>query len=666
MKNDVDGSWVPVPEHLEIVKREFSKSPICLPPPHGYARRDNFSKQSLEWIMWYEKQHGVKIQHALSLEGEMKVSTSKGVGYSRVPYSLDGYYEDDEGNGHALEFNGCWFHGCPTCYPRDRSNLRVSGKNMDVRYAETLNKEEFLRREKAMTVHSMWSCEWEMTKKRNPEIVKFVETIDMVDPIDLRDPYFGGRTNGIVLHKDISLPMKGLYKDFCSLYPDVLKYMTYPLGHPVRIVENFKDCVQDACSGPCFRGNACHGKHIKLPYFGLIKARVLPPRKLLFPVLPMRINKKLMFTLCKKCAESESDAPCACTSVQRSLTHTWTTVEMDIALNMGYEILKIYEVLHWAETSTLDRLTGSGGLFTQYINTFLRIKAEASGYPKDAKTENEKKKYVEDYAINEGVQLRSDCITKNPGLRSIAKLALNSFYGKFGQRTNMKKCCYITSCNDIYRLLTDYTKVIKDFHVLNTDMVVFDYVEGREFQETDSKTNVVIATFCTSYARLKLWLVLNRLGERVLYHDTDSVIYTSLPGQYCPPVGKYLGQLTDELECKEIGCLGCSEGHWIVEFVSCGAKNYAYKLNTGEVVCKVRGFSLNFSASQVVNLDSMKKALMLWKKKEEQMEMTTIKTMILRNKYTGVVYSKEMPKNYGVVYNKRVVAPDFTTKPYGF
>ena len=35
--------------------------------------------------------------------------------------------------------------------------------------------------------------------------------------------------------------------------------------------------------------------------------------------------------------------------------------------------------------------------------------------------------------------LDKDCIHKNPGLRSLSKLALNSFYGKFGQRTNMKK-----------------------------------------------------------------------------------------------------------------------------------------------------------------------------------------------------------------------------------
>ena len=180
--------------------------------------------------------------------------------------------------------------------------------------------------------------------------------------------------------------------------------------------------------------------------------------------------------------------------------------------------------------------------------------------------------FIEEYARKEGVHLDADSIVKNPGLRSIAKLALNSFYGKFGQRTNMRKSTYVTSANDIYRLMTDYTKTIKDFHVLNEDLVIIEHTNSKEFEEMDRKTNVIIAAFCTSYARLKLWKVLHALDNRVLYHDTDSVIFTTLPHQVNPPTGKFLGELTDELACKEVGCSGCAEGHWIVEFVSCGAK----------------------------------------------------------------------------------------------
>ena len=151
-----------------------------------------------------------------------------------------------------------------------------------------------------------------------------------------------------------------------------------------------------------------------------------------------------------------------------------------------------------------------------------------------------------------------------------------------------------------------------------------------------------------------------------MYHDTDSVIYMSYLGQWKPPTGKYLGDLADELACHQIGCSGCSTGHWIVEFVSCDAKNYAYRLNMGEVVCKVQGFSLNFSALQVVNFNSMKEALHAWKDVHTYPEMVTLKTMIMHDKLTAIVYTCMMPKHYGVVYNKWVVMEDFSTIPYGY
>ena len=151
-----------------------------------------------------------------------------------------------------------------------------------------------------------------------------------------------------------------------------------------------------------------------------------------------------------------------------------------------------------------------------------------------------------------------------------------------------------------------------------------------------------------------------------MYHDMDSVIHSSYPGQWKPPIGKYLGDLADELACQHIGCPRCSKGHWIVESISCSTKNYAYRLNTGQVTWKVRGFSLNFLASQVVNLNSMKEALHMWKDVNAYPKMVTLKTMIMRDKLTAIVYTCMMPKHYGVVHNKRVVTDNFSTIPYGY
>ena len=64
-----------------------------------------------------------------------------------------------------------------------------------------------------------------------------------------------------------------------------------------------------------------------------------------------------------------------------------------------------------------------------YVNTFLKIKQEASGYPKDCVTEEQKQAYIEDYYDHEGIHLDPEKINYNPGLRSLAKLMLNSFWG---------------------------------------------------------------------------------------------------------------------------------------------------------------------------------------------------------------------------------------------
>ena len=82
---------------------------------------------------------------------------------------------------------------------------------------------------------------------------------------------------------------------------------------------------------------------------------------------------------------------------------------------------------HWQETSQYDPESKEGGLFAPFINTFLQMKQEASGWPTWCETPEDKKKYVDDYLQNEGVKLNPDNIKKNPGLRSLAKLLLNRY-----------------------------------------------------------------------------------------------------------------------------------------------------------------------------------------------------------------------------------------------
>ena len=66
------------------------------------------------------------------------------------------------------------------------------------------------------------------------------------------------------------------------------------------------------------------------------------------------------------------------------------------------------------------------GLLGQYINKFLKVKTGASGWPDNIKTDEEREKYIDDFYRHEGVLLERDKVKKNPGLRQVAKLCLNS------------------------------------------------------------------------------------------------------------------------------------------------------------------------------------------------------------------------------------------------
>ena len=157
---------------------------------------------------------------------------------------------------------------------------------------------------------------------------------------------------------------------------------------------------------------------------------------------------------------------------------------------------------------------------------------------------------------------------------------LNSFWGKFGEQMNKMKTKQITEPHELIDHLNDTTIEISDIRILSADVIELAYKKIEEDAVKGSKTNIFIAAFTTCQARLKLYESLEVLGDRVLYYDTDSVIYTWKPGQTEIPLGDYLGDMTNELD----------EGDYIVEFVSGGAKNYGYATKHGKSCVKFVAF----------------------------------------------------------------------------
>jgi hypothetical protein len=257
-------------------------------------------------------------------------------------------------------------------------------------------------------------------------------------------------------------------------------------------------------------------------------------------------------------------------------------------------------VWHFDETEQYDPKTKTGGLFTDYVNTFLKMKQEASGWPEWCQNENDRWSYIRDYHEKEGILLDYNNIKKNPGLRALAKVMLNSFWGKFGQRSNMPRIKYISQPVEYFDMLTSDQIIVMGINFVSDEMVEMRYQCKEGFVEESGKTNVVIAAYTTAQARLKLYSYLEQLGPRALYANTDSVVYISRPGEWKPELGDYLGDLTDEVPY-----------NIIIEFVTGGPKNYAYKIARPDkdgitTICKVRGITLNYKNSLTINFDTIK------------------------------------------------------------
>ena len=98
----------------------------------------------------------------------------------------------------------------------------------------------------------------------------------------------------------------------------------------------------------------------------------------------------------------------------------------------------------------------------------------------------------------------------------------------------MTKVKIISDPAEYFDLLSSDQIKVTDANFINDELIEVYFENVDEFVEADGKTNVVIAAFTTAHARLKLYSVLKQLDRRVLYFDTDSVIYVSKDGEWEP------------------------------------------------------------------------------------------------------------------------------------
>ena len=145
------------------------------------------------------------------------------------------------------------------------------------------------------------------------------------------------------------------------------------------------------------------------------------------------------------------------------------TLEFQITIRLRNQVLKIDEVYHRNETTRYDSENKEKKktvcLLCQYIP---EGKQEMSGPSDWIKTPDGAKWYIDLYLEKERVSLDNAKIKKNLGLRALAWLHLNSFWGKFSQLLNLKQSEFFheSKVDVFFRVLSYHAKEVENFYIV--------------------------------------------------------------------------------------------------------------------------------------------------------------------------------------------------------
>ena len=166
------------------------------------------SNVAVKWLSYISEKEHLCIQHVRN-GGEKRFGD----------YLLDGYCEETH---TAYEFQGCFWHGkdfgdvtytnygkkyecrffsflgCPECY-KDRDTVNpISQKTMKQLYKDTVRKVNYLK-DHGFEVEQKWGCELTKELEEDEEMKQFFEDHQLMDPLQPRDAFYGGRTNATKL-----------------------------------------------------------------------------------------------------------------------------------------------------------------------------------------------------------------------------------------------------------------------------------------------------------------------------------------------------------------------------------------------------------------------------------------------------------------------------------
>ncbi|CAD5213974.1 unnamed protein product [Bursaphelenchus xylophilus] len=468
-----------------------------------FGNQINQSAVALKFLRYLKKNFLPSLQFRDSPEGEKKLELL--IGGKRKKFSADGFVK--EGN-LVVEFNGCYYHGCPTCN-KDPLKIMGSRKTQKASFKDSTERTKALENA-GYVVITFWEHEINEELKINKEMDDFFKNeLENAGPAHPRDAFFGGRTASLCLYfkKEGNYVMG--YLDVNSLYPFILFMVPMPVGEP-RIVALNQDCNWTCPEDMGFEK-------------GLYKVFIIPPDDLFIPVIPLKIEKSILYTLCQKCAKkfansnfvSYEEATCKHSDLERGWSCTLAHIELEEALRNGYRVIRIYEKIVFDEFSE--------NLFKEPIRKFYREKMLASEIPNYLKTSADFDQFLKAYKDGFGIELEVEDWKPNKAKRYNNKIFLNSFWGKFCQRSSLAKLNFCRNEEDYHTIMSNETLEVQRTVILNSNTCAIHVKTKEDFLEDLEFNNIYIAIYTTAAARLHLFRQMKKAtegGAKILYLDT--------------------------------------------------------------------------------------------------------------------------------------------------
>ena len=466
-----------------------------------------------------------------------------------------------------------------------RSSKTSLGENVSDLQAKTENEKKYLlSKDEVEAYNVMFECTWNQFKKEHKELLETFWRHSKLDPkrplsrLVPRAAIRGGFTEVYRLSYEAHLDQKIHYLDCNSLYPSISKDLLFPLGeYQIILEEELQKKLHIVNNKFWFDNEDCSSD--------ICHVSILAPSNLKKPFLGYRLNDQNYYALCFQCLRNKSTIPCRHRSDEkRRFCSTYTVIEIEYALTLGYKILYVYELYHYSKKAQVMK---------EFVQVMYSNRLKSSTFLEEVPLGDREQLCNE---LNNKMQFNSSDLKLAPGnvapntaLNKMYKSLLNNLCGRFALNSNFSKRIFVRSQLELEGFFANKEIEVIDFFPIGDSTVEIEYVKNAA-ASTNKEGNLFYTALINAHARIFMYSLIKTLERDncdILYVDTDALIFTSkpnyaLPVRISPALGEFKHVLGPHAAIKK--------------FYSLGPRNYCLLFeenNQLKYVTKIKGLNIS-------------------------------------------------------------------------